>query len=163
MELYLWTLTAAALATGLVAGVFLSFSDFLMRSLRYAPPQAGVEAMQVINREVFRSVFIVLLLGMAPVSAAFVAAAYIWPPLAGQGWIALGGVTYLIGTLGVTVLGNVPKNERLAAMADGGPAAQAYWRAYDRGWTAWNHLRTASSAMAALSYLMAAMQIALAL
>jgi hypothetical protein len=57
-----------AFAMALVAGVFMAFSDFVMRSLRVAAPGAGIEAMQQINREVYGSVFLVGLLGLVPVS-----------------------------------------------------------------------------------------------
>ena len=56
----------AALAYALLGGVFLAFSDFIMRSLALTGGHGGIEAMQVINREVFRWVFMVLFLGMAP-------------------------------------------------------------------------------------------------
>ena len=58
----------AILAYALVAGVFLAFSDFLMRSLAQTGGVGGVEAMQIINREVFRWVFMTLFLGMTAVS-----------------------------------------------------------------------------------------------
>ena len=58
----------SVIACGVVSGVFLTFSDFVMRSLDGARTAAGVEVMQVINREVFRSVFMFLLLGMSALS-----------------------------------------------------------------------------------------------
>ena len=58
----------AFLAYALVAGAFLAFSDVIMRSLSLTGGVGGVEAMQVINREVFRRVFMALFLGMAAVS-----------------------------------------------------------------------------------------------
>ncbi|MBN35194.1 MAG: hypothetical protein CMM46_10550 [Rhodospirillaceae bacterium] len=51
----------AALAGGLVAGLFLIFSDFMMRALRLATPAAGIEVMQTLNREIYRSATMVLL------------------------------------------------------------------------------------------------------
>ncbi len=62
---------AAGVSSLLVAGVFQSFSDFIMRSLVAASPAGGIESMQMINRKVFRSWFLVMLLGLAPVSLAF--------------------------------------------------------------------------------------------
>ena len=44
----------AVLAYALLGGVFLAFSDFIMRSLAHTSGMGGVEVMQVINREVFR-------------------------------------------------------------------------------------------------------------
>ena len=58
----------AILAYALVGGVFLAFSDFVMRSLALTGGAGGVEAMQSINREVFRWIFMVLFIGLAPVS-----------------------------------------------------------------------------------------------
>ena len=69
------------LAYALVAGVFLAFSDFIMRSLAITNGSGGVEAMQAINREVFRWIFMALFLGMAPVSLA----------IAGYAWVGLHG------------------------------------------------------------------------
>ena len=72
-----WMLYASefsVIAYALVAGVFLTFSDFVMRSLAATQPAGGIEAMQLINRKVFRTLFMVLLIGMAvvsPIMAAF--------------------------------------------------------------------------------------------
>jgi len=67
---FFFLLQFAILAYALVGGVFLAFSDFIMRSLSLTGGTGGVEAMQVINREVFRWVFMALFLGMAAVSLA---------------------------------------------------------------------------------------------
>lgn len=56
------------IAFALVGGVFLAFSDFIMRSLDTANSPGGIEVMQVINREVFKWVFMTLFMGMAAVS-----------------------------------------------------------------------------------------------
>ena len=109
----------AILAYALVAGVFLAFSDFIMRSLAITNGDGGVEAMQVINREVFRWVFMALFLGLAPMSLAI--AGYAWVSLSGPSGflILMAGVVYLVGCFGVTVVCNVPMNETLADMSPG--------------------------------------------
>lgn len=61
-------LQIAVLAYALVAGVFPAFSDFIMRSLAQTDGVGGVEATQVISREIFRWVFMALFLGMAAAS-----------------------------------------------------------------------------------------------
>ncbi len=63
------TTQIAVIATALVAGAFLTFSDFTMRSLAAANSETGIEVMQWINRKVYGSSFLALLLGMAVVSA----------------------------------------------------------------------------------------------
>ena len=162
-EFIIWSLTAASTASCLVGGVFLSFSDFTMRSLRLATPNAGTQAMQILNREVFRSIFIVLLIGLGPVTALIAALALLWPPQAGATLIILGSLSYVLGVFGVTIFGNVPKNERLASMPDGGAEAQMYWPTYYRGWMFWNHVRTVFSCVTSVCYIAAAIHLALAL
>ena len=71
---FVFLIQFAILAYALVGGVFLAFSDFIMSALAMTSGHGGVEAMQVINREVFRWVFMALFLGLAVVS--LVIAAY---------------------------------------------------------------------------------------
>lgn len=138
-----------AMLMALVAGVFLAFSDFVMRSLEKARPAAGIEAMQQINREVLSSVFVFWLMGLAPVSLAL--AAYAWMYVDGQAqpWFIAGTLLYFVGTVLVTVLGNVPMNNRLDAMRTMTDETIAYWDIYATYWTAWNHVRTVTAGASA--------------
>lgn len=69
MPISLYVLTQITIvAYAFVGGVFLAFSDFIMRALAHTSGTGGVETMQIINREVFRWVFMALFLGLAPVS-----------------------------------------------------------------------------------------------
>jgi len=137
----------------LVAGVFLSFSDLTMRSLRAIPDEAAVRAMQSINLVVFRTLFLFSLLGVGVVSAGFVLAwFFVDPAWVGGGWLAFGGVVYLLAVILCTVVGNVPMNEKLAAMDPTEPETHDYWAFYSVRWTTYNHLRTAGSVVAALCF-----------
>ena len=113
------------IAFALVAGVFLTFSDFVMRSLAATQAAGGIEAMQHINRKVFRTLFMVLLIGMAIVSPLMAAAAFWQVSGPASAWIIAAAVTYVIGTFGVTVVFNVPMNERLDRMAHDSAIAAA--------------------------------------
>jgi uncharacterized membrane protein len=140
----------AILAYALVGGVFLAFSDFIMRSLALTGGHGGVEAMQVINREVFRWVFMALFLGMAAVSVAV--AAYGAFGLTGPAGtlIMAAGLVYLIGCFGVTVFFNVPMNEALAGMETASHTTRDYWmQTYVPRWTFWNSVRTLACAISA--------------
>ena len=140
----------AILAYALVGGVFLAFSDFIMRSLALTGGVGGVEAMQVINREVFRWVFMALFLGMAGVSrvVAGSGAANLSHP-SGM-LILLAGIVYLVGCFGVTVFFNVPMNEALARMDLSQEATSAYWTGtYLPRWTFWNSVRTVACGLSA--------------
>lgn len=162
-EFIIWSLIAASIATSLISGVFLSFSDFTMRSLRLATPEAGAQVMQILNREVFRSVFIFLFIGMAPIALAVGIWAAIWPPTVGATHLIFGSTSYVLGVFFVTMFGNVPKNERLAAVPDGSADAQSYWPTYYTGWKFWNHVRTGSSFFTAVCYAVAAISLAIAI
>lgn len=54
---FIYACFVIGLTSALVAGVFLAFSDFVMRGLIKATPTSGIESMQAINRPVLRSVF----------------------------------------------------------------------------------------------------------
>lgn len=136
------------IAYGLTGGVFLAFLDFLMRSYAKTPAANGVETMQVINREVFRWVFMTLFMGLAPVSALL-----IWGGMSaesGGSLLVLAGVTYLIGCFGVTITCNVPMNNALESMDATTKAGQTYWlQTYLPRWTVWNTVRTVACICAA--------------
>jgi uncharacterized membrane protein len=145
-------LQIAIIAYALVSGVFLAFSDFIMRSLAHTGGAGGVDAMQVINREVFRWVFMMLFIGLAPLSLLISAYGGIFIGNGPGNLIMLAGLIYFIGCFGVTVCFNVPMNEALAGMDVTADATHDYWTAtYLPRWTFWNTVRTiASGASAAL-------------
>lgn len=143
-------LQVSILAYAVVAGVFLAFSDFIMRALAITGGVGGVEAMQVINREVFRWIFMTLFLGMAGLS--LVIAGYAWIGLNGSAGflILLAALVYLVGCFGVTVAFNVPMNQALAGMELSSEATRDYWlQTYVPRWTFWNSVRTGSAALSA--------------
>lgn len=147
---FFFVMQIAIVAYAVLAGVFLAFSDFIMRSLALTSGHGGIEAMQVINREVFRWVFMALFLGMAAASALL--AGYGAFGVAGpEGTlIALAGLIYLIGCFGVTIFVNVPMNEALAGMETSSGATRNYWlRTYVPRWTLWNSVRTIACTMSA--------------
>ncbi|MGB7243562.1 MAG: anthrone oxygenase family protein [Sulfitobacter sp.] len=137
-------------AYAVVGGVFLAFSDFIMRSLAHTGGVGGVEAMQVINREVFRWVFMALFLGMAAVSG-FVVIYSAMNLAGGPGTLILvGALVYLLGCFAVTVLFNVPMNEALAGMDLTSDRTKEYWiNTYLPRWTMWNTVRTVACAVSA--------------
>lgn len=151
-----WVLMTAGLAMALVAGVFLGFSDFIMRGLVQAPASQGAAGMIGLNRTVYRSVFMGLLMGLVPVAGTLGVLALWQFDGTGRALTLAGGVAYLVGVFAVTGLGNVPMNTRLDAM-DGQPRETAdYWPRYAREWTRLNHARTVAAAVAALCWLTAA-------
>ncbi len=143
------------LGTGLVAGVFCAFSTFVMRGLAALPPARGVAAMQAVNVAAVRPPFMAVFLGTTLLSAVLTVATLVTWPDEGAVASVVGGVLFLCGSFGLTVVANIPRNERLARLDAGGAEAAAYWPEYVRGWTRWNHVRALASAGAALAYLLA--------
>lgn len=146
----------AILAYAFVGGVFLAFSDFIMRSLANTGGVGGVEAMQVINREVFRWVFMALFLGLVPVSLVIVGINIFSPSSPAATLTALAGMVYLFGCFGVTIVFNVPMNEALAKMNLSESETQNYWnQTYVPRWTFWNTVRMTACAVSAALLLFA--------
>lgn len=149
-------LQAATLGYAIIGGVFIAFSDFIMRSLARTSGTGGVEAMQVINREVFRWIFMVLFIGLAPVSLGI--ALYGLIAVGGNTGtlLAAAGLTYFIGCFGVTVCFNVPLNERLAKMSLADASTGTFWQqTYVPVWTRWNSVRGTACVLVAALMLMA--------
>lgn len=146
--LHIFTLLAA-LGSGLVGGVFLAFSDFILKSFGRIAPQAGVAAMQEINVVVLRSWFLRAFFATALLSVALVVLAiarWQWPASA---FLLLAAISYLAGTFVVTIACNVPRNNALAR------EGTRVWADYLVTWTRWNHVRTASSLAAAALFTIA--------
>lgn len=157
MSPFLLGLTSfSVIACGLVSGVFLTFSDFVMRSLHKSEREAGIEAMQIINREVFRTLFMVLLIGMSALSPILVWLALQAPQGSPPYWVVLGSCIYILGVFVVTVFGNVPMNTKLDRLDHTSTEAAAYWaKTYYPRWTLFNHIRTFGAAAAAVCFLIA--------
>lgn len=153
---FLFLTQFATLAYALVGGVFLAFSDFIMRSLALTGGHSGLEAMQVINRQVFRWIFMALFLGMAVVSLIFVGFGAFAASGPSGTLILLAGLVYLLGCFGVTVIFNVPMNEALAGMEMSTDTTRDYWlQVYVPRWTFWNSVRTIACAFSAALLLFA--------
>lgn len=150
MSIAFFLIQFTILAYAFIGGVFLAFSDFVMRSLAMTGGHGGIEAMQMINREVFRWVFMTLFLGLAV--ASLIIAAYGAFALTGTAGtlIMLAGLCYLVGCFGVTVFINVPMNEALAGMEMSRTSTRDYWlETYVPRWTFWNSIRTMACAVSA--------------
>ena len=148
--------TATAIGCAAMGGVFFAFSAFVMRALARMPPAQGIVAMQSINVVAITPVFMIALFGTAAACIAVAAEAVTdWRGVTSM-YLLAGSLSYLIGAILVTIMFNVPLNNRLAAVTPNSGDADRLWPTYVRRWTAWNHLRTVSGLMAAALLLMAA-------
>jgi uncharacterized membrane protein len=134
----------SALSVGIMAGVYFTFSVFVMRSLDALEKPAGMIAMQSINRIIQRSLFLPLFFvsSLTCLTLAVLGTMNWGDP--GTWQMATGGALYVVGMLLVTIAGNVPLNNALEAVDANGAEAEAMWRRYMQRWLPWNHVRTVS-------------------
>ncbi len=156
MSIWLYILLQfTVVAYAFVGGVFLAFSDFIMRSLARTSGSGGVEAMQNINREVFRWVFMALFLGLAPISLFITGFGLFYYDGDARALMASAGLVYLVACFGSTIAFNVPMNESLAEMDRSANETRDFWYdTYLPRWTFWNGVRTIACAVSAFLLLM---------
>ena len=156
MDRLLFALTfVAALGAGLIGGLFFAFSSFVMTALGRLQAPTGIAAMQSINVAVLNPGFFTAFFGTAALSVlALIAALMRWSE-PGSFCLLAGSLLYLIGTILVTMVCNVPLNNRLAAARPDGAEGTNLWRHYLSAWTAWNHVRTIASLAAAALFILA--------
>jgi uncharacterized membrane protein len=144
-----WGTLATALGCGLSAGVFFAFSSFVMPALDRLTPAEGIRAMNSINKLAVTPLFMTAFIGTAIGCAGLgIWAVRSWGERPSM-WVLAGGVLYLVGAFGVTVVANVPLNDALAAVDPGAADAASAWNSYVGDWTNWNHVRTVAALGAA--------------
>lgn len=135
-------------AAGLMAGIYFAFSVFGMRALAELGDEAGARAMQSFNRVILKSGFLPLFLLSGISSAALAVIALLRLDQPGAAYMLAGSLTYFIGMSMVTMIGNVPLNNRLDAADAATAEGQAVWRDYLLRWTRLNHVRTVACVVA---------------
>ena len=145
----------SAIGCGLVAGVFFAFSAFIMKALARVPPAHGISAMQSINVAVINPWFLVPFLGTALGCVVLAVRSFSAWQTPGDGYRLAGSLLYLVGTILVTFVFNVPRNDALAAADPASADGARLWSGYVTRWTTWNHVRTFAALAAAVSFTLA--------
>jgi uncharacterized membrane protein len=138
----------SAIGCGLIAGLYFAFSAFVMTALGRIDQAAGIAAMNAINVDIVRSVFMPLFFGTTLSCAVLVVLGGLRWQEPGAITMICGGVLYVVGMFVVTVVFNVPLNDQLAAVDPADRAAAPVWTRYLTDWTCWNHVRTLASTAA---------------
>ena len=144
-----------AVGSGLLAGVFFAFSTFVMSGLRKAPPQAGIAAMQSINRLAITPAFMTAFVGTGIACVGLAVWAVVSSDEPGAAWVIAGSALYVIGTFVLTMVANVPRNDALETLDPASADAAGQWKSYVAEWTAWNHVRGAAALAAAATLIVA--------
>ncbi|MEU6641617.1 anthrone oxygenase family protein [Saccharomonospora sp. NPDC046836] len=137
----------AIVGCGLMAGLFFAFSTSVMPGLSRLPKPAAALAMQEANRRIQNPLFLLVFLGTALVCVLVAVAA----PVAGHdgaGWLVAGALVYVVGGFVVTMVVNVPMNNRIDRADPDSSEGAVIWTEYLSRWTAWNHLRALAATLA---------------
>lgn len=148
----------SAIGSGLVAGIFFAFSNFIMEALGDIAPAQGIAAMNAINVTVINRWFVGLFLGTGIFSFVLVIASY-FNDLAFQTYYLIAAsVCYLIGTVAVTFLFNIPLNDELCEEIPSSAAGEQFWFHYLKRWTFWNSFRATAALFAMVLFLLSVYQ-----
>ena len=150
----------ALLGSALIGGVFFAFSSFIMKALARVPSSEGIAVMQSINVVVINPSFIGAFMGTTLVSIAVIVLVLTNGIIPATMFFISGSVFYFVGTFLVTMFGNVPLNNQLAAASVTDPDAAVLWMHYLDRWTMWNHVRTAAAIVASLLFALGLVQVA---
>lgn len=156
-QLLIVLLIAASVGSGLAGGLFFIFSNTIMSAFDRMPPAAAVAAMNSINRVILNAVFFLAFFGTGILGVVLMFLSVSRP----EGFdvlLASGAVLYFAGSIGVTMVFNVPLNNRLAAVPPTANDLADKWTAYRGPWTRWNHVRTVACLLAAAAFALSASQ-----
>ena len=149
----------AALASAAAGGMMYVFSTFVMRGLDRTGPIEAITAMRGINVVANSNpAFLLAYFGATILALVVGVVAVIQIGQPGSGWILAGAVVGVLAAI-ITMAFNVPLNDHLDTVNPVGlsPAdAAREWQAYLFTWTNWNHVRTATSFIAAVVLLIGA-------
>lgn len=151
-------LLITAFTTALIAGLFYSYSCSVNPGLGKLPDAGYMAAMQSINREILNPLFFMSFMGtliLLPVST--------WlqysNPVPARFYLMLAAtIIYVLGTFGVTVMGNVPLNDALAGfnLESASPDLIHQQRElFEKPWNRLHSIRTIANAIALLLVLLA--------
>jgi uncharacterized membrane protein len=147
---YRFSLTfTAAMGCGLIAGVFFAFSTFVMPALARLQANQGIAAMQSINMTAINPLFMLALFGTAAACLFLMITLLLKWQQPGAAYLLVGSLLYLVGTVGVTMVFNVPLNDTLAIAKPDSTDSANQWAKYLTDWTFWNHVRTVAALAAA--------------
>ena len=131
------SLFAALLTTGLMAGLYLTFSIAVLPGIARRDDDTFVGAMRGMNSAILNTIFFLIFLGSLPLGLLAVGSRLTEGDRAGLGWAAVGLGLYVL-TLVITGVVNVPLNNQL----DSTEPPEDARAVFERGWVRWNAIRT---------------------
>ncbi len=141
-------LGGSIIATGLMSGLWYGWAVSVIPGTRRVDDTTYIATMQHINKAIINPGFIISFMGI-PLLVGGTAIAHFRAGDSRRGWLLTGAaVTYVVGVLGTTIVGNVPLNDALEAfeLVDSGEDAVAHRRqTYETPWNRWHYVRTVAN------------------
>ena len=152
-------LTIASVLTALSAGFFFTWSVSIVSGLGRLSDVGYISAMQAINRAVQNPLFFLVFFG--PTILLPFASFLNYAQTTRFRLLIVASVIYLGGVIGVTVLGNVPMNNKLDAFDPDSATNQTMATErtnYEGRWNTLNHIRTVSSTLSIVLVIIACLK-----
>jgi uncharacterized membrane protein len=102
--------------------------------------------MNSINRVIRNPLFLLVFFGTA-LLCLILLVGRLYSPL-----VVAGALFYLVGSMGITMVCNVPLNDKLERVVPSAADMETQWHAYRGPWTRWNHLRAIACLLAAAAF-----------
>jgi uncharacterized membrane protein len=144
-----------ALGSGLIAGAFFAFAAFVLPALSRLSAPSGISAMQSMIAAIKSPLFLAVFFATAALAAAMGIAATLQWGEPGALYLLIGSLLYLNGPFGVTLLKNLPLNNKLAATKSDSAEGKRFWQDFRDVWGLWNHVRWIGALGAAGSFIWA--------
>lgn len=127
--------TTIKLSMMTMIGQYFIFSNTVMRVL--SDVENGADVMILINQKILNPLFFgyFFISGVGSLGLFFLS----------SDWLADAGIIFFIGTVAVTVVFNVPLNNKLKDASE--QQKDIIWKEYLSEWVIWNHVRTLSGAV----------------
>jgi len=119
------------------------------------PPERGIAKMQSLNAAILNPLFGLVFLGTTVLCVFLAVTAPSTSNRPGSALRLTGAILFLVGTIIVTFVVNVPLNDALAKLTPSSSAAASFWQQYQSQWTAWNHLRAVAAVGATVALALA--------
>jgi len=152
------TLIATAIFTALMAGFFFSYTVSVSLGLGKLSDKEFLNAMQNINREVQNPIFFTCFFGALIMLFITCFLHYTHNSFM---FLIVATLVYLIGAFLVTVLANVPLNNKLELFDISSSTeitAKQMRNVFEKRWNFWNNIRTASSILSLLFVILTCIQ-----
>ena len=154
-------LVVTTLSSGLMAGLFYTWSISVTPGLAKVGNENYLQAFQSMNRAILNPAFFIFFMGLV-ILLPLLSYLYYQSPISAQFWyIISAAVLYIVGTMSVTIVGNVPMNNALEVLQieSMNPEQMTTFRlGFESKWNKLNMIRTVCSSLAFVSLIIACLQ-----